>query len=1008
MSPASFSQTYQQVRNWLHRPSRPRKRRTVHFERPPVLEPLEERMLLAGTWTRLTNPVPSPDGIGTMMLLSDGTVLAQAGGSAGAVRAWYKLTPDSSGSYINGTWKEVASMSLERLYYGSNVLPDGRVFLVGGEYSGPQGQQNFINTGEIYNPVADRWTRITNFPQPMFGDDPTEVLPDGTILAGYLLGPQTYIYHPATDTWTQTGTKLNQDPSDEETWVKLPDGSILTYSIFAPAPSAQRYIPSSGTWMSAGTVPVQLSGASTGFEIGPAFLLPDGRVFFLGATGNTAFYNPSTNSWTAGPVIPKGLTTDDAPGAMMANGDILFAADVKYESPPTSIFEFNPTTTTYTDVTPPRTSINTLGPAFRDRMLVLPTGQVLLSTGRSHLIVYTPSGNPAPSWQPAISGITENGDGTYTLAGAQLNGISEGACYGDDAEMASNYPIVQISDASGHVYYARTFNWSSTGVAAGATPETAKFTLPTAVAKGTAYTVKVIANGIASSPLTYNFLGTALQLNVIPSDNPVTAGTPFTITVRALDSNHNVFTGYGGIVHFTSTDSQASLPTDYTFTSADNGVHTFSVTLKTTGVQTITATDTTSGIIGSASVIVAQGAASQFIVSTSAANPDIAGTPFDVTVKATDAGGNVDPNYRGTIHFTSNDPYGATLPGDYTFTAADAGIHTFSGGATLYTAGTWDITVTDIVTDFTGSASVNVVGAPAVALLVFAPTSATAGMPFDVTVQTMDPYGNIDPNYQGTVHFTSSDPAGATLPTDYTFQAGDQGMHTFPGGATLFTAGTWDVTATDTVSGITGSAFVNVQAAPAVALQITAPLNATSGVAFTVTVTAVDPYGNIDHNYLGTVTWTTDDPDPGVILPPDYTFQASDQGMITFTDGVTLITPGDDTITVTDTVDSTITGSATVTVSPGRVPSLGNQMSGVTLAVTSGTRSETASLAVAGQNSRVKWADEEPASTSHLASLDWTALPTHGRNVLPANQDLSELKLDLFFSTAGMEPGRVI
>jgi hypothetical protein len=45
----------------------------------------------------------------------------------------------------------------------------------------------------------------------------------------------------------------------------------------------------------------------------------------------------------------------------------------------------------------------------------------------------------------------------------------------------------------------------------------------------------------------------------------------------------------------------------------------------------------------------------------------------------------------------------------------------------------------------------------------------------------------------------------------------------------LYTAGTWDVTATDTSSGITTAAFVNVQAVPAVALQVVAPASATSG-----------------------------------------------------------------------------------------------------------------------------------------------------------------------------------
>jgi hypothetical protein len=172
--------------------------------------------------------------------------------------------------------------------------------------------------------------------------------------------------------------------------------------------------------------------------------------------------------------------------------------------------------------------------------------------------------------------------------------------------------------------------------------------------------------------------------------------------------------------------------------------------------------------------------------------------------------------------------------------------------------------------------------------------------------------------YAGTVTFSSQDPYGATLPPNYTFQPSDQGMAIFFGGATLYTTGVWDVTATDPASGITATVNVVVTPAAAVAFAITAPDSVTSGTPFDVTLTALDPYGNTDINYQGTVTWTTTDPDPGVMLPADYTFQASDQGQVTFPGGVVLVTPGDQTITATDTADGAISGSAAVIVnSPG-------------------------------------------------------------------------------------------
>jgi hypothetical protein len=69
---------------------------------------------------------------------SSGTIMAQNGGLGTPANRnrWYRLTPDLSGSYVNGTWPNLASMSRQRLYYASNVLPGGRVFVLGGDYSG--------------------------------------------------------------------------------------------------------------------------------------------------------------------------------------------------------------------------------------------------------------------------------------------------------------------------------------------------------------------------------------------------------------------------------------------------------------------------------------------------------------------------------------------------------------------------------------------------------------------------------------------------------------------------------------------------------------------------------------------------------------------------------------------------------------------------------------------------------------------------------------------------------
>jgi hypothetical protein len=298
----------------------------------------------------------------------------------------------------------------------------------------------------------------------------------------------------------------------------------------------------------------------------------------------------------------------------------------------------------------------------------------------------------------------------------------------------------------------------------------------------------------------------------------------------------------------------------------------------------------------------------------------IAGTPFDITITALDPYGNIAPGYSGTVTFTSSDPQ-AMLPPDYTFTSADNGVHTFSG-VTLVAAGAQTLTAQDTADgSLTASVTIGATAAPADHFVITAPSSIIAGVSFDLTITAQDPYGNLATGYSGTVTFTSSD-AQATLPADYTFTAADNGMHPFSG-IILRTAGAQTATAQDTASvSLTGNAAVTVVAAPADHFQITAPATAVSGTPFDVTITARDPYGNVDTNYAGTTAWTSSDTDPGVILPADYTFQVTDQGTHTFSAGVTLITPGNQILTATDAV-SGITGSATVTVTSSPRPPSG-------------------------------------------------------------------------------------
>jgi len=274
------------------------------------------------------------------------------------------------------------------------------------------------------------------------------------------------------------------------------------------------------------------------------------------------------------------------------------------------------------------------------------------------------------------------------------------------------------------------------------------------------------------------------------------AGVTHSVTVQAKDASGNTATGYQGTVHFTSSDAKAVLPANYTFTAADAGTHTFSVTLKTAGTQSVTVTDTkTPSIKGSQAGIVVKAAAVKTLVVSGMTTPRTAGSAGSIRVTAVDAYGNRVSSYRGTVHFTSSATK-AVLPADYKFTASDAGTHVFA--VTLKTAGTQSVTASDTVTKtIKGSQTGIVVKAAALKALSVSglATPRKKGVAGSIRVTAVDAYGNRVSSYVGTIHFTSSD-TSAKLPANYTFKSTDAGTHVFT--VTLKKAGTEWVRATDT------------------------------------------------------------------------------------------------------------------------------------------------------------------------------------------------------------------
>ena len=370
--------------------------------------------------------------------------------------------------------------------------------------------------------------------------------------------------------------------------------------------------------------------------------------------------------------------------------------------------------------------------------------------------------------------------------------------------------------------------------------------------------------------------------------------------MTAIDAAGNTINSYTGTVHFTSSDSLATLPADSTLTS---GIGVFSATLITAGTQTITATDTSNSTIlgNSQPITVSAAAANHFTVG--APYNATAGTAFNFTVTVQDQFYNTVTGYTGTIRFSGSDP-SAVLPTNSTLTNG-VGIFT----AALSTSGAQTLTATDAaVNTVTGRTPPIDVSGKATHFVLGVPATSAAGNALLIAVTAEDSADITDTSFNGTIHFSSSD-VQAGLPADATLT---DGVGFFA--AILKTAGPQTITATDVASSaLTGtSAAITVTALAAQHFAVSAPANAVTGTPISITVTAQDAYNNTVPGYTGTVHISGTD--ASATLPSNATLT---NGLGTF--NVTLKSPGNQSITAADTAIASLTGATNTIIVRGLI-----------------------------------------------------------------------------------------
>lgn len=495
-------------------------RRATDLPTPPSPQPSSAKPYpgRAGSrdpWVKLQHRFPGPvninNGPDAMELELDGTVLVHDA----CTPDWWRLTPDSHGNYVDGTWSRIATMPSEYapLYFASAILPTGTgvpagsMIVEGGEYNGPGCTPVWTNKGALYNAATNKWTSIAPpAGWTTIGDAQSDVLTDGRFMVANCCSRGDALFDPATFTWTPTGEAGKVGLNDEGGWSLLQNGNLLTIDAWEKTPTGlsdtQEYSPATGAWTSVGLTPGPL--VDSGYELGPQVTEPSGKVFAFGANANSAIFDEATSTWSRGPDLPvldhKRYGLADGAAAPLPDGRILFGASPELFHPPLHFWTYDGKS--FTQVADTADAPNY--PSYVVHFLVLPNGQVLMDDF-AHMYIWTDTGTPNPAWAPTISSVpTSLAPGaSYTLSGTQLSGRSQGAAYGDDFQDNTNYPLVRITnDATGAVTFAPTSGETTLSIAPGV-PSSTNFSVPAGTPSGPS-SLQVIGNGIASAPVAVN------------------------------------------------------------------------------------------------------------------------------------------------------------------------------------------------------------------------------------------------------------------------------------------------------------------------------------------------------------------------------------------------------------------------------------------------------------------------------------------------------------------------
>ena len=332
----------------------------------------------AQTWTPLVNQ-PGAN-LGVMLQLRDGRILVheEQGGNS---RTWHILTPDSTGSYINGTWSSGGQLpsGYAHWFFGSQVLLDGKsVVIEGGEYN--NGAEVWTTQGAIGTISGSSITWQSNSPPQgwtTLGDAESVLLANGTYMQSNCCTAQNALFN-GPNSWTATGS-VHQSSNDESGFTLLTNDLVLTVDAKTDSACGTGRFRALRSEHRPLVVRTHDSGQALQFQqrrIGRRNPDVQQEGFAIwGERSCPAIYDVASNTWSAGPTPANGLDQADGPAALEPNGKVLAMLSPGLYQSGCQFVEYDPVANTLTNTANPTHCPS--DSSFVGHQMILPTGQIM-------------------------------------------------------------------------------------------------------------------------------------------------------------------------------------------------------------------------------------------------------------------------------------------------------------------------------------------------------------------------------------------------------------------------------------------------------------------------------------------------------------------------------------------------------------------------------------------------------------------------------------------------------